>query len=72
MRKKPLSDSEKMLRFCAKHGITCNRETIWRIVQREERLVEAVKTRLQRHLTESESSSQLSLNLAPKSTWKVI
>lgn len=32
-----------MLRFCAKHGITANKETIWQLVQQFERRAAAVK-----------------------------
>jgi len=35
-----------MLRWCAKYGITVNQETIWRSLQREKALVEAVKRRM--------------------------
>jgi len=35
-----------MLRWCAKHGVTCNKETIWNSVKRENSLVEAVKMRM--------------------------
>jgi len=35
-----------MLRFCAKHGITANRQEIWNRWNRENRLVEAVKKRM--------------------------
>lgn len=47
-----------MLRFCAKHGITANKEAIWQLVQRFNRDVQAARKACPVLSTESESWKQ--------------
>jgi len=55
-----------MLRWCAKHGVDVNKETIWRIYQNELRIVEAVKKGLGSPRTPLGKPAQTSLPFGKK------
>lgn len=60
------SEVLEFIRFCAKHGVEVNKETIWQRVKEHRRVRDAVKNRLggRELLTSSKpSSEQLKLNL---------
>jgi len=40
------SEVHEFIRFCSKHGVTVNKETIWATVKRQEAVLVATKRRL--------------------------
>jgi len=67
--KKSDLDKKNMLMFCHKHGITCNKETIWRLVKRHDLAVANARRLCVLQSLSSTGPEQLSLNLKPVSTW---
>jgi len=63
------SEVHEFIRFCSKHGVTVNKETIWHAVKRQEAVLDAMKRRLcgVELLSSRKPSQQLELSLGTPS-----
>jgi len=58
-----------MLMFCHRHGITVNKEAIWRAVKQHDMVVASVLKHFGPLRSSSQEPEQQSLNLSPVSSW---
>lgn len=67
--KKSDLDKRNMLMFCHRHGITANKEAIWKAIKDHDTAVANVRKRFGLLRQQSPNSNQLSMAFGPTSSW---